>query len=89
MANLGAEVTRIISAKKRADASMVELSLNKADQMIREIGDMSDMKPRAGEIKTLSRAIHALAGQISDLHIDPINIKAYFMPFALRLAENR
>lgn len=55
--------------------------------MISEILSIKDMQTRIEEIKMLARAIHEVA-EPSELKINPIGIKSYFMPFVLRLARN-
>jgi len=89
MANLGAEVSRIISAKKKGDDMLLQLSLKKAHDMIREIEAMDDMKSRHEEIDLLSQVIDAIVKPTPGLKVDTASIKSYFMPFALRLAATR
>ena len=85
MANLGAEVSRIIAAKEKNDKVLLQGATLRADRMLDEIKTSPDMRPRLAEIEMLSQAIHAVGDSVSELHISPQNIKAYFMPFAIRL----
>jgi len=84
MANLGAEVSRIISARERGDEALVQGALERAKQILLEVRTLSDMQPRIEEIETLSKAIGSLTDSSLGLHISPQNIKSYFTPFALR-----
>ncbi len=85
MANLGAEVSRIISAKEKGDTVLMQGAFERAGKMLSEIKTLPDMQSRKSEIEALSEAISSLAYPVSGLHIAPQNIKSYFTPFALRL----
>lgn len=85
MANLGAEVSRIISAKERGDTVMMQGAFERAKSMLNEIKGLPDIQPRIVEIEMLSEAISSLAYPVSGLHIAPRDIKSYFTPFTLRL----
>lgn len=85
MANLGAEVSRVISAKERGDNALMQGALERADLMLDEIKKSPDMQPRVSEIEMLSQAIHSLVHPVSELNIASRNIKSYFMPFAMRM----
>ncbi len=85
MANLGAEVSRLISACQKQDLALTRAALKRADAMIQQIESAEDIQPRIDEIKLLSRTIHSLAEPDSGLTIAPQNLKAYFTPFASRL----
>ena len=85
MANLGAEVSRIISAKEKGDSVLVAGAQERAEQMLSEIRGLPDMQSRMAEIEMLGEVIRSLTDSVSELHITPQNIKSYFMPFAMRL----
>ena len=85
MANLGAEVSRIISAKERGDDMMVQGALERAERILDEIKGLPDIQPRIAEIEMLSMAIHSITNSTSELHVAHQNIKSYFMPFAMRM----
>lgn len=85
MANLGAEVSRVISAKERGDEVLMRGALERAGLMLDEIKKSPDMQPRMSEIEMLSQAIQSITNPATKLRIAPRNIKSYFTPFALRM----
>lgn len=85
MANLGAEVSRIISAKEKGDAVLMQGALKRAERMLDEIKSLPDMQPRIAEIEMLGEAIQSLPRPAPELNIPHKNIKSYFMPFAMRM----
>ena len=85
MANLGAEVSRIISAKEKSDSTLMQGALERAERILDEIKGLPDIQPRIAEIEMLSHAIRSLASPTQDLQVAHQNIKSYFMPFALRV----
>ncbi|MEK7157263.1 MAG: hypothetical protein AAB709_01785 [Patescibacteria group bacterium] len=85
MANLGAEVSRVISAKERGDTVLMQGALERAGLMLDEIKKSPDMQPRMSEIEMLSQAIQSIVNPVSELRIASQNIKSYFTPFALRM----
>ena len=50
MANLGAEVSRIISAQEQKDADTASTALARAENILDEITRLPDMQPRAQEL---------------------------------------
>ena len=88
MANLGAEVSRIISAQERHDIGTASIALARAKNILGEITLLPDMKSRKEELSALSEALHSLAENGSHA-ISPAHLKSYFMPFALRLMMAR
>ncbi|MEK7555810.1 MAG: hypothetical protein AAB523_00810 [Patescibacteria group bacterium] len=89
MANLGAEVSRIISAQEQKDADTASTALARAENILDEITRLPDMQPRAQELKTLSEVLRSLAAPISSHAISPAHLKSYFTPFAMRLMAGR
>lgn len=88
MANLGAEVSRIISAQERGDGDSVGSALLRAENILNEIALLPDMKPRAQELEALTKVLRSFA--TSDSHgISSIHLKSYFTPFAVRLMTSR
>jgi hypothetical protein len=85
MANLGAEVSRIISARERGDAVLMQGALERAEKMLVEIKALPDIQPRIAEINMLSEAISSLVYPVSGLTIAPRDMKSYFTPFAMRM----
>ena len=88
MANLGAEVSRIISFKEKNDAARAEESVSRALRMIDAIRQLPDMKSRLEEISLLRQAIVDVALAVPTLKISPKHLMSYFQPFALRLLEH-
>ena len=84
MANLGAEVSRLIAACQKKDPALTRAALERADVMIQQIESREDIQPRIEEIKMLSLAIHSLAKPNKNISISPQSLKSYFIPFAIR-----
>ena len=84
MANLGAEVSRLIVACQNHDESLTQAAIKRADTIIQQIENNQDIQPRIEEIKLLSQAIHSLTDPRKGLAINPQNLKSYFTPFAIR-----
>lgn len=89
MANLGAEVSRIIAARDRDDAPAVQTALARAEGILREAMNLPDMRSREQELGALGVAIHSLAQGDAPHAVSPAHLKAYFTPFALRLMARR
>ena len=85
MANLGAEVSRIISFKERHEKALAEEALLNANKIIDEIKALPDMKTRLQEVEALSNVIENLLKSEPTLNIPAKHIKSYFAPFSLRL----
>lgn len=85
MANLGAEVSRILSAKDRKDEIQVRKCLERALKILKEIMTMPEMKERVIEINSLSNLISDMSSPNPVLHVSRKNISSYFIPFALRV----
>jgi len=84
MANLGAEVSRIFSAKKAQDEIRAKECLIRAENILKEIMTFPDMKKRATEIEILSEVIRGIAIPKPTITVSEQNITSYFMPFALQ-----
>ena len=87
MANLGSEVSKIITAKNRHDQVLLDAYLTQAEKIIKEIMTMPDMKSREAEIKTLSQVIEDISRPKPTLNISVKDITSYFIPFAVRLVN--
>ena len=87
MANLGSEVTKIISAKNRNDQILLTEYSAHADKILKEILSLPDMKEREIEIKTLAEVITDISKAKSSLEISSVNIISYFTPFVMRLIK--
>jgi len=89
MANLGAEVSRIISARDRKENGVMTASLRRADKMIEEIMMLEDMKPRKVEVELLSNAIRSIIEPSTDMSINTKSLQDYFTPFIDRFTSTR
>ena len=87
MANLGSEVTKIISSKKRNDLVLLNEYLIQANKILKELMTLPDMKEREIEIKTLAEVITDISKAKSSLDISSVNIISYFTPFVMRLTR--
>lgn len=85
MANLGAEVSRIISSKEKHEDILAKEALLRANKIIIEIKALPDMKTRLQEIDALSKVIESILESKPILNIPAKDIKSYFIPFSLRL----
>lgn len=85
MANLGAEVSRIISFKERHENALAKEALLKANKIINEIKALPDMKTRLKEIDALSSVIKNILQNKPTLNVSIKHIKSYFAPFSSRL----
>jgi len=89
MANLGAEVSRIISAQERGDKDSARVALFRAENILNEVMHLPDMKPRVQELEALTEALRSLIAPVSSHTISPAHLKSYFTPFAVRLMAGR
>ena len=80
MANLGSEVSRIISAQQKNDHALLIAARERAQNMVSEIKRLPDMKARISEVNALSEAIVHLGETIQ-----PEHLRSYFIPFIERL----
>jgi hypothetical protein len=88
MANLGAEVSRIISAQERGDKDSASAALLRAENILNEVGHLPDMKPRAEELKILGEVLRSLTASNPTCTVSPTHLKSYFTPFAVRLMRD-
>jgi hypothetical protein len=85
MANLGAEVSRIILLTEKHEDALAKEALLRANEIITEIKALPDMKTRLQEIDALSRVIENIVESTLAFQIPVQHIKSYFLPFSLRL----
>ena len=85
MANLGTEVSRIISAKERGDTTLAQSAFLRAEKMLGEIRAFPEMTPRELEISALEQAIRSFVEPNPDIIVSSTHMKNYFAQFALRL----
>ena len=89
MANLGAEVSRIISLKEKHENALAKDALSRARNIIVEIKALPDMKTRLQEMNALSGVIENILEPKPTLPIPTQHIKSYFVPFISRLMIDR
>lgn len=89
MANLGAETTRLISAREQNNHDNARASLTRAEHILDELSALPDMQSREEELAILRESLKKLANEQSGSSITPQYIKSYFTPFALRLMATR
>ena len=82
MANLGAEVERILLWKEKNDQQMIESARDRAQKILDQIMGSPDMSARVKEIKILNEAISDLASKTPKYNIVPAHLRGYFAPFA-------
>ena len=85
MANLGAEVSRMISLKEKGEDIHATEALARANKIISQIKELPDMKTRLGEINTLCQVIENIIKSKPVLNIPKKHIVSYFAPFSSRL----
>lgn len=82
MANLGAEVSRLLAARERNDETSAKASLDRAESILNELTTLPDMHGRSEELVILRKT---LTGKT----VTPLYLKSYFIPFALRVMAIR
>ena len=85
MANLGAEVSRIILLTEKHEDALAKEALSRASKILTEIKALPDMKTRLQEIDALSKVIENILESKPVFHVPTQHIKSYFLPFSLRL----
>lgn len=85
MANVGAEVSRMISARKSRDADLLKGALERALAIIVQIKAKPDMKAREYEIDTLEYVLRDAAMPHPQFTISDKNLQSYFIPFTTGL----
>ena len=86
MANLGSEVSKIISAKEKGDYEILKIAKEKAKSIIAKLKILPETKENM-EINILNDVILDLCGNYQKYQISNQNIKSYFNPFIIRLMQ--
>jgi len=84
MANLGSEVSRMVSAKKGNDFTLLKSAYERAKNIIIQIKSCIDMKVREKEIDILDDVVSDLMKEKPIFSIQPDNLLSYFRPFMLK-----
>ena len=85
MANLGSEVSRMISAREKGQWEFVEKSYGRALKILNHINEFSEMKPRHAEIEILAEVLKEFSDKESHPAVRRADLESYFMPFATRV----
>ncbi len=83
MANLGAEVSRLLAARVSGDARALDASLSRSLEILEKIQRLESKGSRQNELLLLKEAV--LNASQSDAVSESANLEAYFVPFAKRL----
>lgn len=89
MANLGAEVSRLLAAREQSDYGLARASLARAERILDEVLALPDMKSREEELQILHDSLKKLVDERSRSPVTPSYLKSYFTPFALRFMATR
>lgn len=89
MANLGAETTRLISAREQNNNDNARVCLARAEHILDELSALPDMKSREEELRLLRDSLKKIVDEQSGPTVTPLYLKSYFTPFALRLMATR
>lgn len=88
-ANLGSEVTRFVVAFEKGDHNLLVGAYTRAGKIIDELETFPDMKERVSEIMMLRNVLEDMKNGGGQTHVTPKFLKAYFIPFALRLMSTK
>ena len=88
MANLGAEVSRLISSKKKGDIILARAAQERAQRIIEDVKMSSDMRERHGEIDMLADVLSDFGKEQRQYSVNAEELENYFRPFALRLLQS-
>lgn len=86
MANLGSEVSKIISAKQKKDYTMLNFAVLKANSIITELKEIPETRDNA-EIDILEKVINDLTSETPMYNVSILHLKSYFLPFSTRLMQ--
>jgi hypothetical protein len=89
MANLGSEVSRFLNSVEKKDKDLMEKSKLRAEKIIDEIENKSDMFSRKKEIEKIRLVISDFVKEKRELSISIEDFKNYFNPFYLRFAKEQ
>ena len=83
MANLGSEISRVLSEYQKKDFEKMKNSVIRAKDIIAKVEEFPEMKGRTGELEILKSIIEDLNQKKFELNKD--QLLGYFSPFAVRL----
>ncbi|MDO8518357.1 MAG: hypothetical protein Q7S26_03650 [bacterium] len=85
MANLGSEVSRVLSCRDKGQKVETQQAYERAQRIVAQIKEFPEMKSRLMEIEILSQVLGELQKEHSTLAISSQHLREYFQPFAQRL----
>lgn len=85
MANLGSEVSRLLSFEEKGDVVEVEKSYQRSKRILEQIEDCPQMKSRHMEVAILGEVIEDLVTSKKKYSVYSEDLQNYFIPFATRL----
>ena len=85
MANLGSEVTRLLSALEKGDKELSDGARIRSEKIIGEIELSLKTEPSKKEVLFLAKVINDFCQPKRQYSVSSISLKQYFLPFALRV----
>jgi len=89
MANLGSEVSRLLSFRERGDSAEVEKSYQRSERMLDQLVAFSEMESRRPEMTILKDVIKDFSVSHKKQTVRSEDLQNYFTPFATRLFSTR
>ena len=87
MANLGSEVSRLLSSKERGDFVLARSSHKRAKKIILDVSRDPEMQARMGEISLLEDVIDDVLRKKPKYEVNGEHLKGYFLPIAQAVAR--
>jgi hypothetical protein len=85
IANLGAEVARLLSFREKNEVDAARESFKRAEGILARLQVLPEMQTRLEELTLLSAVIADFHADERTLSVSPEDLQEYFYPFALRL----
>jgi len=85
MANLGSEVTRLLSALENGDKELSEGAKARSEKIIGEVELSLETESSKKEVRLLADVIKDFYQPKRQYSVSPASLKQYFLPFALRV----
>lgn len=87
MANLGSEVSRLLSARERGDTAEMEHSLERAETIFAALETSGISKGGHVEVKILKEVIKDVCSKEPSLSVNPQALRDYFHPFTKQMLK--
>lgn len=85
MANLGSEVTRLLSALEKGDKELSESARSRSEKIISEIELSLKTESSKKEVRFLADIINDFCQPKRQYSVTPVSFRQYFLPFAMRV----